>query len=54
MRLAMDKSSFPVATKDYCNLLGMEVGDPYRPNLPASGAGREALIQEMRRAGYLQ
>lgn len=54
IRLAMDKSSFPVATKDYCNLLGMEVGNPYRPNLPASGAGREALIQEMRRAGYLQ
>lgn len=54
MRLAMDKSSFPVATKDYCNLLGMEVGDPYRPNLPASGAGREALIQELKRAGYIQ
>lgn len=53
MRLAMDKSSFPVATKDYCNLLGMAVGDPYRPNLPASGAGREALIQELKRAGYM-
>lgn len=54
MRLAMDKSSFPVATKDYCNLLGMAVGDPYRPNLPASGAGRQALIQELKRAGYLK
>lgn len=54
MRLAMDKSSFPVATKDYCNLLGMEAGNPYRPNLPASGAGREALIQELKRAGYLK
>jgi len=54
MRLAMDKSSFPVATKDYCNLLGMEVGDPYRPNLPAGGAGREALVQELKRAGYIK
>ena len=54
MRLAMDKSSFPVATKDYCNLLGMDVGVPYLPNLPASGAGREALVQEMKKAGYIQ
>ena len=51
MRLAMDKSSFPVATKDYCNLMGMEVGVPYLPNLPAAGAGREALVQELKKAG---
>lgn len=54
MRLAMDKSSFPVATKDYCNILGMDVGVPYLPNLPAYGAGREALIQEMKKAGYIE
>ena len=54
MRLAMDKSSFPVATKDYCNLMGLDVGDPYLPNLPASGAGREALIRECEKAGYLK
>lgn len=54
MRLAMDKSSFPVATKDYCNLLGMDVGVPFLPNLPANGAGREALIQELKRAGYTE
>ena len=54
MRLAMDKSSFPVATKDYCNLMGLDVGDPYLPNLPASGAGREALVRECEKAGYLK
>lgn len=54
MRLAMDQSSFPVATKDYCNILGMDVGVPYLPNLPACGMGREALIQEMKRAGYIR
>ena len=54
MRLAMDKSSFPVATKDYCNLMGLDVGDPYLPNLPASGAGREALVKECEKAGYLK
>ena len=53
MRLAMDKSSFPVATKDYCNLLGLDMGLPYLPNKPASGGGREALIQELKRAGYI-
>lgn len=53
MRLAMDKSSFPVATKDYCNLMGMDVGAPYLPNLPASGAGRDLLIQELERAGQV-
>ncbi|MDO4750236.1 MAG: dihydrodipicolinate synthase family protein [Eubacteriales bacterium] len=53
IRLAMDKSSFPVATKDYCNLLGLDVGAPYLPNLPASGAGKEALVQELTKAGYL-
>ena len=54
IRLAMDKSSFPVATKDYCNLLGLDVGLPYLPNLPAGGAGRQALVEELTKAGYLQ
>lgn len=53
IRLAMDKSSFPVATKDYCNLLGLNVGAPYLPNLPAYGLGRDALVQEIRRAGNI-
>ncbi|ADK79656.1 dihydrodipicolinate synthase family protein [Sediminispirochaeta smaragdinae] len=32
IRLQMDKSSFPVATKDYANLLGHEVGRPVLPS----------------------
>lgn len=43
VRLAMDKASFPVATKDMANLLGRNVGAPYRPNLPTSGAALEAM-----------
>lgn len=54
MRLAMDKSSFPVATKDYCNIMGLDVGAPYAPNKPACGNGREVLIEQMKRAGYIE
>ena len=54
IRLAMDLSSFPVATKDYCNLFGMEVGNPYLPTRPASGHGREALVHALKEAGYMK
>ncbi|HWP51762.1 MAG TPA: dihydrodipicolinate synthase family protein [Clostridia bacterium] len=54
IRLAMDKSSFPVATKDYCNLMGLNVGAPYAPNKPACGRGRELLIEQMKLAGYIK
>jgi 4-hydroxy-tetrahydrodipicolinate synthase len=53
IRLAMDKSSFPVAAKDYANLLGRKVGDPYPPNAPSPPAQMEKLRQELRRAGLL-
>ncbi len=35
IRLQMDASSFPVATKDYANIVGQNVGDPFHPNLPS-------------------
>ena len=35
IRLMNDYSSFPVATKDCANLIGMEVGSPYLPNKPS-------------------
>lgn len=44
IRLQMDKSSFPVATKDYANLLGCNVGDPVLPNKRSP----EPLIKEMK------
>lgn len=53
IRLAMDLSSFPVATKDYCNLLGLDVGCPYLPSLPSEGLGKEALISALEEANYI-
>lgn len=54
IRLVMDKASFPVATKDYCNILGMDVGNPYTPNLPTKGPVLELLKNELLKAGYLK
>ena len=42
-RLIQDKASFPVATKDMCNILGMNVGNPIKPSLPSE----QALLDEM-------
>ena len=36
IRLSMDKTSFPVATKDMANMLHMDVGIPIRPSLPTA------------------
>ncbi|MDR1533765.1 MAG: dihydrodipicolinate synthase family protein [Planctomycetota bacterium] len=46
LRLTMDKASFPVGTKDLANLMGLEVGAPYRPNLPSG----EPILKAMRNA----
>ena len=54
IRLAMDKASFPVATKDYANMLGLDVGVPYKPNFAATGAPYEGMLQEMKKAGYVK
>ena len=53
IRLATDKSSFPVATKDLANLMGVEVGNPFLPNLPSPKAQMEHLRQQLVDAGYL-
>ena len=53
IRLVMDKASFPVATKDYANLMGLAVGEPYRPNKSTTGPLLETMRQEMIRAGFL-
>jgi len=43
IRLMMDKTSWPVATKDYANLQGNNIGDPYKPNLPTRGEKLEIM-----------
>lgn len=53
MRLLMDKASFPVGTKDYANLLGLDAGEPYRPSLSTTGAVREKMKEALKEAGYL-
>ena len=54
IRLSMDKASFPVATKDLANMLGLDVGKPYTPNLPGHQQEIEAMEQQMRIAGYIE
>jgi 4-hydroxy-tetrahydrodipicolinate synthase len=54
IRIMMDKSSFPVATKDYAGLLGHSLGNPYPPNLPSPPGQMEKLRQELKKAGLLQ
>ncbi|MDR1732690.1 MAG: dihydrodipicolinate synthase family protein [Synergistaceae bacterium] len=51
LRLAMDKASFPVATKDLANLRGLDVGEPYRPSLSSDSDVKEALKNAARAAG---
>jgi 4-hydroxy-tetrahydrodipicolinate synthase len=54
IRLAMDKSSFPVAVKDYSNILGRAVGAPFLPNKPSPQAQFENLREELRKGGFLK
>jgi 4-hydroxy-tetrahydrodipicolinate synthase len=53
IRLLMDKSSFPVATKDYANIRGLKAGKPYLPNKPSPPAQIENLRKELEKAGLL-
>ncbi|MCL1818685.1 MAG: dihydrodipicolinate synthase family protein, partial [Spirochaetaceae bacterium] len=53
IRLATDKSSFPVATKDYANIVGRKVGNPYLPNKCSPPAQVENLRQELVKAKLL-
>ena len=51
VRLSMDAASFPVAAKDMANLVGRDVGVPYRPNLPTpEGKARDGIVAAMKKA----
>ncbi|QEN09476.1 dihydrodipicolinate synthase family protein [Oceanispirochaeta crateris] len=52
IRLIIDKSSFPVATKDYANLVGTKVGVPFLPNKPSPPEQMECLKQELVKGGF--
>lgn len=53
IRLLVDKASFPVATKDYANLLGRDIGLPYKPNFPADDKIQQELKQVLIDGGFL-
>ena len=54
IRLAMDSTSFPVATKDYANLLGLDVGLPVLPSKPCTEKQVAQLRSELVKAAYLK
>lgn len=54
VRLAMDKSSFPVAAKDMAAIRGMNVGKPYLPSLPTTNEKTLQLFRDvMKQAGLI-
>jgi 4-hydroxy-tetrahydrodipicolinate synthase len=53
VRLSQDKASFPVATKDMSNLVGLEVGKSILPNKPSTGDVLENMKKTMIEAGLL-
>ena len=45
VRLSQDAASFPVATKDMANMIGLDVGNPVLPSEPSEGE----VLEKMRR-----
>lgn len=54
IRNALDLASFPVGTKDIANLMGLQVGEPYRPNTSSNGAVREHMKSILVKEGILK
>lgn len=54
IRLQMDFSSFPVATKDMGNLLGRKLTRPYLPNEPSTEVQLEGMRKVLIASGYLK
>lgn len=52
IRLQMDKSSFPVAMKDYGNILGLNLGKPFLPNKNSTETQLEGLRKALIDNGY--
>ena len=52
IRLATDASSFPVATKDLANLVGLDVGKPFLPSKSSPPAQMKNLRDRMVKGGF--
>jgi 4-hydroxy-tetrahydrodipicolinate synthase len=53
VRISQDKASFPVATKDMANLMGLDVGEPIKPSKSSKGDVLELMKQKMIEADLL-
>lgn len=54
VRLSMDGASFPVAAKDMAKLRGLDIGEPYRPNVSTpEGPVLDKIKTEMKKAGLI-
>ncbi|MEH7072808.1 dihydrodipicolinate synthase family protein [Neobacillus drentensis] len=53
VRLSQDKASFPVATKDMANMMGLEVGKSVLPSQASTGAVLENMKNKITEAGLL-
>lgn len=53
IRLSQDAASFPAATKDMANLMGMDVGKSILPTEATVGPVLEKMKEEMRKGGFL-
>ncbi len=54
LRMAFNLGSFPVATKDAANLIGLTVGSPIKPNVSCSEADVIKIKDILRDLGVLQ
>lgn len=54
IRLSQDAASFPAASKDMANLMGMEVGPSILPTEATTGTALEGMKKAMREGGYLK
>lgn len=53
-RNTFDKASFPVATKDACNLIGLNVGNSIKPNTTASPVVLAEIKEILIDLGYIK
>lgn len=54
VRVCMDKASFPVAAKDMAKLLGLDVGEPFKPSLSSKGSVLDLERTRLAEAGFLE
>lgn len=53
-RMCFNLSSFPVATKDACNLIGLDVGKSIKPNTASSDAVMAKMKSILTELGYIK